>query len=246
MRLWVPTIASETALGKQALSSPQKLQRGLLGYADVLNYQGDAALGCKASRLVQAPESARAGYSDVLAACDAILEKNQTREGGAACYHDADCYAGCDLSAKMCKAPSTRGYFGANPRLARAWRRARGPGRSTRRLADRFALACARAKQAAEEVESWNGWVRARRPSRAPTGPDQGRDETPRPAEAYVRCAVDKMDPVLLGFVKDESGAGQGSSAKDLADALTSAYLAQCKNRCGARLPARRSRRGPV
>ncbi len=47
-----------------------------------------------------------------------------------------------------------------------------------------------------------------------------------------MRCANEKMDPTVLGFLKDALGLGQGTSLADLSSALKQSVCSANASRC--------------
>ena len=96
------------------LSDPV-LQKGVLGYAEVLALQDDPALGCVA--IQRGKKALWDGYLGFFQDCQNYLDSNKTKQGGDMCSSDADCFTTCDNSTTTCSSPSDTDYFGHFPPL---------------------------------------------------------------------------------------------------------------------------------
>ncbi len=116
----IPMLSCALQLGGP--SAAALLQRGLLGYAEVLALQDDPALGCTA--IQSGMKAAWGGYLDFFQNCQDYLDNNKTKQGDGACASNADCFTACDTATATCTSPSETDYFGLypSPVPCRPWR----------------------------------------------------------------------------------------------------------------------------
>ena len=86
------------------------MQRGLLGYQEVLDLQNDPVLGCIAIK--SNSKAFWGGYMASFDNCTQYLDDNKTKQGEDMCFSNSDCYSlSCDNGTQTCTPPSN--YLGS-------------------------------------------------------------------------------------------------------------------------------------